>query len=134
MTSLLKKLNFYILSEICAQPLCEAMSTAVRALAAAARGTATAASEPEGEAEGLPTPRSVVAPDCTVILICHRLSFLRDLHTNLAVIAVTFCQNASVTPGLSVGIVRCGCRAPQLDVESDARPRPTAGRRRSSTS
>jgi hypothetical protein len=35
---------------------------------------------------------------------CHRLPFLSDLHTNIAVIAATCCQNGSVAPGYT-GIV-----------------------------
>ena len=35
---------------------------------------------------------------CTVVH-CHQLSFLRDSHSNLAVIAVIFCQNGSVALG-----------------------------------
>jgi hypothetical protein len=36
----------------------------------------------------------------TVILHCHHwLPLIRDLHTNLAVVAVIFCQNDSVILG-----------------------------------
>ena len=33
------------------------------------------------------------------VIVCHWLSFLRDLHSNLAFIAVSFCRNDSVAPG-----------------------------------
>ena len=33
------------------------------------------------------------------VVCCHRLPFLRDLHTNLAVIVVICCPNNSVAPG-----------------------------------
>jgi hypothetical protein len=33
------------------------------------------------------------------VVDCHRLSFLRGVHSNLAVIAAIFCRNDSVAPG-----------------------------------
>jgi hypothetical protein len=46
-----------------------------------------------------PRARNKVAQGNTVILRCHWLSFRRNLHTNLAVIAVIFSQNDSVGLG-----------------------------------
>ena len=46
-----------------------------------------------------PSRLPAIAQGDTVILHCHWLSFLRDVHSYLAVIAVIFCQNVSVALG-----------------------------------
>jgi hypothetical protein len=38
-------------------------------------------------------------PSFHTVTDCHGLPFLRDLHSNLAIVAVIFCRNDSVAPG-----------------------------------
>ena len=60
--------------------------------------TSRASWDQRGEGRALePSPGAALS--FHAVIGCHWLSFLRDLDRNLAVVAVTFCQNDSVAPG-----------------------------------